>query len=119
MYTCMRENTMQPEIDVRPPLKKTWVRPSTLKWAALSGLVFFAVLEIVLRVAFGFGNPLLLEKDPDAGYCYKSNQAIFRFGKYTKINQYHQRNDDILDLPERGVCRVMFIGDSVTFGGTV
>lgn len=75
-------------------------------------------LEAFLRLALGLGSPLLFEKDPDVGYYYRANQDVHRFFNHIHINQFHQRNQDIWLSPSVAV-RLLMVGDSVTFGGTL
>ncbi|MBW4522375.1 MAG: SGNH/GDSL hydrolase family protein [Scytolyngbya sp. HA4215-MV1] len=75
------------------------------------------VVEIALRLLFGFGNPLIYVADPQIGYLLAPNQNVRRFGKRVEINQYSMRSPAI--LPERPAesTRVLLLGDSVANGG--
>ena len=75
--------------------------------------------EIFLRMAWGLGHPLLVRADPEVGYYFKAGQDITRFGNRVMINQYHQRNPDIAFTNDGRTWRVLMVGDSVTFGGTL
>ena len=102
-------------------MTRRWIaRFAERKWTVvLIGFGLLVLLEVTLRLVWGFGNPLLVEKDPDVGYFFRGRQAIRRFGNYVKVNQYHQRNDEIRVLPPPGTKRILIVGDSVTFGGTL
>ncbi|BAS59588.1 hypothetical protein NIES2135_08830 [Leptolyngbya boryana NIES-2135] len=77
----------------------------------------FAVLELGLRLIFGFGNPPLLQADSKTGYRFQPNQKLFRFGKSIEINQYSQRNPPISAIKPPNTRRILMIGDSVLNGG--
>jgi lysophospholipase L1-like esterase len=72
-----------------------------------------------LRLAFGLGNPPLMQKDDAIGYMFAANQDLARFGHKVSINQYHQRSPRIEPVPAPGVVRILVVGDSVTFGGVL
>ena len=80
-------------------------------------LIAAAVAEVSLRLVCGFGNPALIEKDPSIGYLFRANQEVHRFGRTIAINRFHQRSADVGDQPGAGTLRMLFVGDSVTFGG--
>ena len=92
---------------------RRWVRYLTV----LAVLLF--ATELVLRLGFGFGRPLLVQSDPEIGYLFQPDQKLNRFGRRVEINSYHQRNGPIAPAPAPGVLRVFCLGDSVTFGGTL
>ena len=94
-------------------------RSCRILWAAAFLLMFPALSELGLRMAFGLGSPPLLQKDSSIGYLFVANQELRRFGHHVQINQYHQRSGPITALPAAGVDRILVIGDSVTFGGVV
>lgn len=75
-------------------------------------------LEVLLRIAYGAGDPLLLRADPDIGYLFRANQTVHRRENGLHINAFHQRSPNVNQVPPEGTHRVLVIGDSVTFGGT-
>lgn len=79
-------------------------------------LILFLLVELALRFFLGFGSPPLLQKDPEIGYLFQANQEVHRFGNRIHINGYHQRSPD---LSEKEGQRILFIGDSVTWGGSL
>ena len=85
----------------------------------VTGLISLVVLELLLRSLWGFGNPLLLQKDLDIGYLHQPNQHLRRLSNMVAINAYHQRSGPVTPLPSPGTTRIMFVGDSVTFGTTL
>lgn len=75
------------------------------------------LLEISLRLLFGFGNPLLYVADPQIGYLLAPNQRTRRFGNQLLINQYSMRSAEIMPTRPDRVVRVLLLGDSIANGG--
>lgn len=93
--------------------KSTFIRGLTV----IVGIVsLFVLIEVILGVFLGLGNPPLLVRDKNVGYYYKANQNLRRFGNKIFYNQYHQRSDPLLENP---AYRILMIGDSVTNGGSL
>lgn len=80
-------------------------------------LILLLTVEIALRLILGLGSPPLLQKDPEIGYLFQADQEVYRFGNRIHINGYHQRSPDASEDKEEQ--RVLFIGDSVTWGGSL
>jgi lysophospholipase L1-like esterase len=86
---------------------------------ALAALVLaLAAAEAVLRFAFGLGNPILIQADPACDYLLKPDQDVVRFFVRTRINHYGMRADEIPSARQPGSLRLMFVGDSLTYGTT-
>jgi hypothetical protein len=84
----------------------------------LLGVIGLVASEIVLRVWFGFHNPLLYQHDPDSGYRLRPNQEIVTGrGKVSINNKAMRYPRDITDEKPPGVFRIFLIGDSTLFGG--
>ena len=83
-------------------------------------LVFFALFavasEVALKSLTGLGRPVLFEAHPAYGYRLQPNQETWRFGgAHFRINNLGLRAREDWD---RGVRdKVLFLGDSVTYGG--
>lgn len=75
------------------------------------------VVEVGLRLLFGFGNPLIYVADPHIGYLLAPNQKVRRFGKRIEINQYSMRSPMISPEHSPESWRVLLLGDSVANGG--
>ncbi|MBW4524564.1 MAG: SGNH/GDSL hydrolase family protein [Phormidium tanganyikae FI6-MK23] len=75
------------------------------------------LLELALRIFFGFGDPLLYIADAEIGYLLAPNQSVRRFGNRIEINQYSMRSRKFTPKPEIGTKRVLMIGDSIINGG--
>jgi lysophospholipase L1-like esterase len=97
----------------RPPR-----RPRPAIAYMVSAIIGLGLVEASLRVIWGFGHPLLLQKDPEIGYLYQPNQRLHRLGNDIQINALHQRSASFASHPAPGAFRLLVVGDSVTFGTT-
>ena len=79
-------------------------------------LIFFVlIIELTLR-AIGFGNPVIYKKTED-NFFPKENQKLRRFlGSEININSKGMRTN--FDWNEKKDIKILFFGDSVTFGGS-
>lgn len=103
-----------------PSLKNTVTLPSDQRNASriqriVVGTIILA--EVLLRLVFGLGDPVLVQADPDTGYRFQPNQNVFRLGKRVEYNQYSQRSEPISLKKPQGTLRILMIGDSVLNGG--
>ncbi len=75
-----------------------------------------AVSELLLRFALGLGHPVLYDSNPLYGFRPLPSQVVSRFGgRRTQFNNLGLRCDADWDGdPDR---KILFLGDSVTFGG--
>jgi lysophospholipase L1-like esterase len=86
---------------------------------ALLGLVLaVAACEGLLRFGLGLGNPVLIQSDPACGYTLKPDQDVVRFFARTHINHYGMRSDEVTVAHQAGTLRLLFVGDSITYGTT-
>ena len=83
----------------------------------LAFLMLFAIgAEVALNSFTGLGRPVLFYENPVYGYRMKPNQETWRFGgAHFKINNLGLRANEDWDDDIRG--KVLFVGDSVTYGG--
>jgi len=88
------------------------------KWSCGALVAAVLSLELFLRYGVGLGHPLLYVGDAAAGYIPAPNQDIYRFFVHIKINGFGMRSDDISRERAQGHRRILFVGDSVTFGTT-
>lgn len=79
----------------------------------------FVLLEIGLRVVLGLGSPPLMRADDRVGYVFQDNQTLTRFTNRVVINDYHQRSEPLRSAPDSSFTRILFLGDSVTWGGVL
>jgi hypothetical protein len=79
-------------------------------------LLFAAVVEISLRQLSGLGHPVLFYMHPSYGYRMQPNQETRRFGgAHFKINNLGLRASRDWDSAIEN--KILFLGDSVTYGG--
>jgi hypothetical protein len=104
-----------PQPSTGSPEKRGWRR----FWVALCLLALLAVAtEAALRLLLGLGNPVLIASDAACSYVTKPNQNVFRFFVHTRINRNGMRSDEVAPARSPGVLRVLFVGDSITYGTT-
>ena len=85
----------------------------------LIGLVLaVAFIEAVLRFGLGLGNPVLIQPDSACSYILKPDQEVRRFFVHTHINHYGMRSDEVTVPHKAGTLRLLFVGDSLTYGTT-
>ena len=84
----------------------------------ISGLIGVLILiEIALRLGFGFGNPPLYVADERIGYLLAPSQKVTRFGNRIEINAYSMRAGAVEAQIEPGTFRLFLLGDSLANGG--
>jgi hypothetical protein len=74
------------------------------------------MLEGVLRLLLGFGNPLLYIADEEIGYLLAPNQRTKRFGNRIAINEYSMRSPTTTMMRPASTLRILLLGDSVANG---
>ena len=80
----------------------------------IGGLFFFILLiEILLRIFWGFGTMPLYVESKQYEYIFAPNQEMTRFGVHFYINSYSQRSKE----PDANKKIVLGLGDSVINGG--
>lgn len=92
-------------------------------WRVLgtASLVFIALVagaEAALRFGLGLGDPVLIAPDPACSYITRPDQKVYRFFVHTYINHYGMRSEEVSPVRSSGVVRVLFVGDSLTYGTT-
>lgn len=105
--------------------KKNIFERNPKKILVLFGFLFFLlalfILELFASNLFGLGKVILYESHPIFGYRPVPNQTVSRDNGKTniKINNLGLRaNQDWSDFPSHDKKRVLFLGDSVTYGGS-
>lgn len=79
-------------------------------------LLFALVAEVGLKQLSGLGRPVLFQAHPAYGYRLQPNQETWRFGgAHFKINNLGLRAREDWDPGIRD--KILFLGDSVTYGG--
>src|SRR5436309_1640347 len=106
---------MSPEPSPKPP------RPRRHKWmvrAVVTALLLPVLTELLLRLVAGLGDPVVYQFDPDCGYLPAPNQHVTRMGCRNDINEFGMRSAPVESQKRAGLLRVLFLGDSVTYGTT-
>ncbi|MEL7067319.1 MAG: SGNH/GDSL hydrolase family protein [Cyanobacteria bacterium J06581_3] len=89
-----------------------------MKFWFLAGSLLAALLliELILRVGFGFGRPPLYVADKTMGYRLAPNQRVRRLGNRIHINEYSMRAGAIASKPSPNTFRLFLLGDSLANG---
>jgi hypothetical protein len=81
-------------------------------------LIILVLTEFTLRFFFGLGNPVRYDSNPLYGYRPLPNQEISRYlGAKLKFNNLGLRADKDWDYSKKD-NKILFLGDSVTYGGS-
>jgi hypothetical protein len=95
-----------------------WRKGAGTAALVMLGVIFaLAAGEVGLR-ALGLGEPLLYDNRAAWGYRPLPDQTRERRGVHVHVNALGTRGPDVASGHTPGVKRVLFLGDSVTFGGT-
>lgn len=84
--------------------------------SSIAAIGLLVVLEVGLRLLFGFGNPLIYLADEKIGYLLAPNQRTKRFGNRIATNEYSMRSPPITPERSASTLRVLLLGDSVANG---
>jgi hypothetical protein len=98
------------------PPRRSWAYRA-LKWFTVL-YALLIVLELSLRFVFGLGIPVLYQYDAACGYLPVPNQQVRRFFSENDINSFGMRSPEIPAHKSPGTLRILFLGDSVTYGTT-
>ncbi len=83
----------------------------------VSVLIALAISELLLREFLGLGNPVLYDNSPIYGFRPLPGRSYTRFwGAQLAFNNLGLRADR--DWDDSPVNKVLFLGDSVTYGGS-
>lgn len=80
-------------------------------------LVSLKVVDIIFVKFIGLGSPLIYRHSKIYGYDLKPNQKILRRGKSVTINDFGMRS--LKNWSNQYEKKLLFFGDSVTFGGSL
>lgn len=86
--------------------------------AVVASLLLPVLLELLLRLVVGLGDPVVYQSDPDCGYLPAPNQHVKRMGCRNDINAFGMRSPPVESQKRAGLLRALFLGDSVTYGTT-
>src|SRR5262245_19113408 len=83
----------------------------------VSVCIFFGLFELSLRILH-VGQVVEYVRDERWGYLMKPSQDVSSYGHSVHINSMGLRGPEPGDEKHGNPMRILFIGDSVTFGGT-
>ncbi|MBE9079505.1 SGNH/GDSL hydrolase family protein [Romeria aff. gracilis LEGE 07310] len=84
--------------------------------ALLVAVLGILLIELSLRLFWGFGNPPLYVADDQIGYLLAPNQRLRRMGNRIEINQYSMRSPATTIERPATTLRVLLLGDSLVNG---
>ena len=79
-------------------------------------LVMLGLAEAALRV-FGIGGMVVFTRHPDWGFLMTPSQTVRVYGHSVVINALGLRGPEVRAPKPPGGIRILFLGDSVTYGG--
>jgi hypothetical protein len=85
---------------------------------AIATMAILGATEIGLREIAGLGHPILYELNPAFGYFPQPNQFTRRLFARTFTNRFGMRSPEFTLEKAPGTLRLMFLGDSITYGTT-
>lgn len=94
--------------DTRSPWRRRW------RWLIGTG-AFLVLVEVVLRVGYGFCDAVLMRADPNYEYIAQPSQDRHRFGHRITYNSLSMRSEE----PDSTAIIVLGCGDSVINGGSL
>lgn len=84
--------------------------------AAAAVLLVLALAELAMRV-LGIGQVMTYDRDTRYGYVMHPLQVIATYRDPIEINALGLRGPPLLEPKPPGIVRVLFLGDSITYGG--
>jgi lysophospholipase L1-like esterase len=84
--------------------------------AVASVALVFCTAEIGMRIA-GLGEVMTYRADSRFGYLMRPSQRVSTYGDVIEINSLGLRGPELADPKPPGVIRILFLGDSITYGG--
>jgi hypothetical protein len=90
-------------------------RTGKLFWGLFMLVLLVLLGELVLRAAFGFGDMVLVQEDPDMEYLAMPNQDRTIFGNQTVYNEVSMRSEKL----DSAAIKILMLGDSVLNGGNL
>ncbi|MDZ4755161.1 MAG: SGNH/GDSL hydrolase family protein [Phycisphaerae bacterium] len=88
-------------------------------FAFLLAALAVGIGEGALRAGWGFGTPILYERQPAFEYRMQPNQSVRRFGRQIETNSLGLRGREFpATKSEPRELRILIVGDSVTNGGS-
>jgi hypothetical protein len=101
-------------------------RALNLRWTTRRGpKVLLLVCSVVIGLAFaesaarltGWGDVVLFVPNQSWGFLMKPSQVVYTYGLPVRINSLGLRGPEVAEPKPRGTTRIVFVGDSVVYGG--
>lgn len=80
-------------------------------------LIFWKITDKIISKSTGLGNPIIYSYSKIYGYELVPNQEVVRKDNKIKINNFGMRSNNDWNLKNEN--SILFIGDSVTYGGSI
>lgn len=90
-----------------------------LKRLSLALVILALLTEAFARWAMGLCDPPLFVADPQIEYMLQPNQNCWILGSRISVNRYSMRSDDFDPQKKPGEFRILAVGDSILYGGSV
>jgi hypothetical protein len=87
-------------------------------YSVIGLLLLLSFTELGLRMVLGLGRPILYELDPACGYFTQPHQDTRRLFARTATNGFGMRSPEFTMEKPSGTLRLLFLGDSITYGTT-
>jgi len=84
--------------------------------AAAAIILVLGAAELAMRI-LGVGQVVTYTPDPRFGYLMRPSQVVSTYGEPIEINALGLRGPPVLDPRPADTVRVLFLGDSITYGG--
>ena len=112
----MPTQTGKPPASTERPNNRRRRWPAIFLYLALAIILVLGLAECILRFGLGLGNPVLITPDPACEYILKPDQSVKRFSSHIAINHYGMRSGPIAPQKDPHTARLLFLGDSITYG---
>ncbi|HEY6547771.1 MAG TPA: hypothetical protein VI589_07685, partial [Vicinamibacteria bacterium] len=99
-----------------PGRSRRW-RLATGPALALASIAAAVLLFEAGAHGLGWGQVVEFVPDPHWGYLMRPSQTVWSFGLPVHINALGLRGPEVPALKGQGRSRVLFVGDSITYGG--
>jgi hypothetical protein len=111
-----RAGTNREQIMAKERKKRSW--KSHLARLLVVLLIGVIASELILRFVLGLGHPLLYSADANCSYLPAPDQHLYRFFAHNDINSQSMRSEPVQAAKSPDGIRILFVGDSVTYGQT-
>jgi hypothetical protein len=100
-------------------IRTPWLKGRRWYFISIVGPFLLIMLtEVGLRFVLGLGRPILYEPGAEFGYFMRPHLYTRRLFARTATNSYGMRSPEFAREKPSGTLRLMFLGDSITYGTT-